>query len=248
MVISKLKPKLKTAAAPRDPVRERLLEVARELFAQRGVDEVTVRDLAEAAAANVAAVNYHFGSKDGLLMVLFRREARVVVERRMLALQAAQALSKSPLPQRLEAFVRALIEPPLRWVLTEEVRTLYVPTLLRAATRARSELGCIMERESLDLQPFAEALGQLLPALPRDEVYWRLHFLLGLEHSLISDLPRLQQLSGGLCDTTDIDAVIARTVAFAVQGLAPPAKAAAARAATRAASPPARSAKHKKLA
>jgi AcrR family transcriptional regulator len=210
----------KGAATPRDPARERLLEVALGLFSERGVDTVTVRELAEAAEVNVAAVNYYFGSKDGLLLVLFRREAKLLVEQRQARLREAEAC-EGPLALQLELFVRALLEPVLRWCLQPHVRSLYVPTLLRAATRSQSELHSIMERESEALQPFAAALGRMLPALPAQEVYWRLHYLLGLEHSLISDLPRLKQLSNGLCDTADVDGIVARTVAFALNGLVP---------------------------
>lgn len=208
------------AGAPRDPARERLLEVAKELFATQGVDAVTVRHLADAAAVNVAAVNYYFGSKDGLLLVLFRREAKVLVEQRRQKLLEFEGC-RGPVTERLELLVRALIEPVLRWCIRPEVRSLYVPTLLRAALKGQSELRAITERESQDLQPFASALSGLLPELPRDEVYWRLHYVLALEHSLISGLPRLDQLSNGLCDTTDIDAIVDRTVRFALRGLAP---------------------------
>ncbi len=209
----------------RDPARERLLEVAQDLFALHGVEAVTVRALAEAAAVNVAAVNYYFGSKDGLLLVLFRREAKVLVEQRMARLHDAEACV-GHLAERLELFVRALLEPVLRWCLQPHVRTLYVPTVLRAAaTPGHSELSAITERESQDLQPFAAALGRMLPELTPAEIYWRLHYLLGLEHSLIGDLPRLKQLSKGLCDTTDVDAIVARTLAFALHGLLPQAAA-----------------------
>jgi AcrR family transcriptional regulator len=208
------------AGVPRDPARERLLEVAHELFSARGVDSVTVRELAEAAKVNVAGVNYYFGSKDGLLLVLFRREAKVLVEQRMKRLGEAECC-EGPLTLRLELFVRALLEPVLRWCLQPRVRTLYVPTLQRAATRSHGDLQVIMERESENLQPFVAALGRMLPEIPPEEVYWRLHFLLGLEHSLIGDLPRLEQLSKGLCETTDIDRIISRIVAFALHGLVP---------------------------
>lgn len=217
--------KVAPVAAARDPARERLLEVGQALFAQHGVDAVTVRALAEAAEVNVAAVNYYFGSKDGLLLVLFRREAKALVEQRMLRLRDAEACD-GPLAQRLELFVRALLEPVLRWCLQPHVRTLYVPTVLRAAaTPGHGELAAITERESRDLQPFAAALRVMLPALSLEEIYWRLHYLLGLEHSLIGDLPRLKQLSGGVCDTTDIERIVARTLAFALHGLLPEAAA-----------------------
>jgi AcrR family transcriptional regulator len=207
-------------AAKTDRARERLLETARDLFGRQGVDEVTVRDLAEAANVNVAAVNYYFGSKDGLLLVLFRREAKLLVEQRLERLREAEASTGSQV-ERLELFVRALLEPVIRWCLQPHVRSLYVPTLLRAAAHGGSELRSIIERESQDLQHFASALGRMLPANSLEETYWRLHYLLGLEHSLISDLPRLKQLSNGLCDTTDVDRIVTRTVAFALHGLVP---------------------------
>lgn len=206
-------------APVRDAVRERLLQVARELFSKHGVDEVTVRTLAEAAGVNVAAVNYYFGSKDGLLLVLFRREARAIVEQRLARLREAEN-DEGPLSKRLELFVRALLEPALRLCLQPQVQSLYVPTLLRAATRGPIGFRAIADRENQSLQPFAAALGKMLPHLPVDEVYWRLHYLLGLEHSFIGDLERLKLLSNGVCDITDVDRMVERTVAFAAHGLA----------------------------
>ena len=50
-----------------DQTRARLLDAAREMFSQNGFQSVTVREICRRAEANVAAVNYHFGSKDGLL-------------------------------------------------------------------------------------------------------------------------------------------------------------------------------------
>ena len=50
--------------------RRRLLDTAAQLFSQRGFKNVTVRDLCDEANANVAAVNYHFGSKDGLYLAV----------------------------------------------------------------------------------------------------------------------------------------------------------------------------------
>lgn len=208
-----------SGAPVRDAVRERLLEVARELFARHGVDNVTVRTLAEVADVNVAAVNYYFGSKDGLLLVLFRREARVIVEQRLQRLREAEEC-KGPLSRQLELFVRALLEPALRWCLQPQVQSLYVPTLLRAVTRGQAGLRAIIERENQNLQPFAVALGKMLPHLPVDEVYWRLHYLLGLEHSFVGDLERLNLLSNGVCDTANVDRMVERTVAFATHGLA----------------------------
>ena len=57
-----------TAESPSDAsTRQRLLHTAAQLFAVHGFDNVSLRDLTTAAATNLAAVNYHFGSKDGLV-------------------------------------------------------------------------------------------------------------------------------------------------------------------------------------
>jgi AcrR family transcriptional regulator len=63
----------KGAAPQLESSRERLLAVGTELFGRRGVDGTTIRDLAEAAGVNVAAVHYHFGGKDELYAVVIER-------------------------------------------------------------------------------------------------------------------------------------------------------------------------------
>ena len=53
--------------------RERLLDAAKYLFAQRGVDATSLRHITAEAAANLASVNYHFGSKEALFRAVFVR-------------------------------------------------------------------------------------------------------------------------------------------------------------------------------
>ena len=75
--------------------------------------------------------------------------------------------------------------------------------------------------------PFANSLTRTLPGLPQEEIFWRLHFTLALMHYTITDLRRLEAISGGICDLGDTDALIARMVGFAVAGFEAPALAAA---------------------
>ena len=60
--------------------RDRLIEVAAEMFADRGLEKTTVREICAAAGANVAAVNYHFGGKDGLYHAVIQTAIRVMRE------------------------------------------------------------------------------------------------------------------------------------------------------------------------
>ena len=89
-----------------EPAREALIAVAERLFAERGVDAVTVRDIVkEAGQRNSSAVQYHFGNKEGLL--------RAILEPHQARLDARRAEMLDQLGERpgLEALIEALIRP-----------------------------------------------------------------------------------------------------------------------------------------
>ena len=82
-----------------------LLSEAERLFAERGIEHVAVRDITEAAGANVAAVNYHFTSKQGLIEVLVDRGAGEYARRRGRFLDALEDDESTDLRQIVEALV-----------------------------------------------------------------------------------------------------------------------------------------------
>ena len=89
--------------------KQRLLEAAEQLFADRGFESVSVRDVTQLAKANVAAINYHFGSRDGLIAMVVLRYVSPINEERMLRLEALEKkfTGKSvPIEEVLDAFVR----------------------------------------------------------------------------------------------------------------------------------------------
>src|SRR5262249_56411576 len=86
-----------------------LLGVAEELFATKGFNAVSGRDIAQAAGANPGSVTYHFTTKDGLLLEIYRRHCGPMNQRRAELLAAARRVRD---PQdRLEAIVRAYVLP-----------------------------------------------------------------------------------------------------------------------------------------
>ena len=87
--------------------RDRLLDEAERLFAERGFEATSVRDITAAAGANLAAVNYHFGGKDKLYREVFRRRLSAVKEQRLAAVRAASGA------ESLEAVVRSFTEAVL---------------------------------------------------------------------------------------------------------------------------------------
>ncbi|HNX51444.1 MAG TPA: CerR family C-terminal domain-containing protein [Thermoanaerobaculaceae bacterium] len=93
--------------------RERLLDAAEMLFASRGFAATSVRHVTKAAGCNLAAVNYHFGSKLGLYQEVFRRRMDAVREQRMAGLRRAAAIEEGPgaLEAVLNTFASSFIEP-----------------------------------------------------------------------------------------------------------------------------------------
>ena len=95
--------------------RERLLEAAERLFAERGFRATSVRALTSEARCNVASVNYHFGGKEGLYREMFRRRLVVLREQRIAGIRRAmdEAGGGASLEVTLGAFTRAFLEPHL---------------------------------------------------------------------------------------------------------------------------------------
>ena len=96
-----------TTSEPDRETRARLLEEARTLFAAQGFRHVTVREICRAANANVAAINYHFGDKQGLYRMLID-EAMVIM--RQTSQQAEAAGDGGNAEQRLRAFIRVFLQ------------------------------------------------------------------------------------------------------------------------------------------
>src|SRR5215472_7846744 len=91
--------------------KSRLLGVAERLFADQGFDGVSVRQLTAAAGVNLAAVNYHFGSKEGLLSAIFEQRCRPMNEERLRRL--SDCAEHAHRPPMLEQIIAAFIAPAL---------------------------------------------------------------------------------------------------------------------------------------
>jgi AcrR family transcriptional regulator len=194
-----------------------LFATAERLFAIRGFRCVSVRDITAQAGVNLASVNYHFGSKDALLFEIFRRRtAELNRERaRMLHEAAGRHGGRPPLREILTA----LIAPPLRWSAPGSDRRIAIQFIIRARSEGSEAVREVLRGDVSHLSRFAEALIAVRPDLPREDVYWRLHFVLGMNHNnRFAEFDRLSALSGGLTREGDTEALLGRMVDFAEAG------------------------------
>ena len=207
----------------RKATKERILDAAEELFAERGFDGTSLRAITSGAGVNLAAVNYHFRSKNDLIHEVFSRRLAPINARRLGMLDACESEAGNGLLP-LEKVLRAFVEPILRPEGIMAAGRLSLQTLLG---RMYAEPGRNVRRIFLGemegvVRRFRGAFQRALPEVPPVELFWRLHFTIGaMAHTLAASWI-IEMLSGGLCDPSDVDGTIERLVAFAVTGLESP--------------------------
>jgi len=173
--------------------KERILGAAEELFAQQGFSGTSLRQVTSRADVNLAAVNYHFGSKENLVNEVFRRRLDELSARRMAAL--AEAL-QAPAP-RLESLLAAFIEPALALTLDRQGGSAFVRVLARAFAEKNEGLRRFLsDNYGHVLREFARALAGELPALDKERLYWRLDFVAGALTYAMADFGLIKRPAG----------------------------------------------------
>jgi AcrR family transcriptional regulator len=201
-----------------DHTRSAILAAAERLYADRGFGDVTLRDIVAEANVNLAAVNYHFGSKDELIAELFVTRSIATNRERLRELKAAEDEGGGRAP--LDAILRALVGPPLRGCLgPENQRSAAARFMIRASIESVPPIRRIRNREIDHLRKFAAAMRRSLPDRSDEEIFWGLHFALAMAHHTIRESERLIKLSEEKCDLDDVEGIIARVVSVAVMAL-----------------------------
>ena len=201
-----------------DRTRTAIITAAERLYAERGFADVTLRDIVAAADVNLAAVNYHFGSKDELIAELFVSRSLATNRERLNELKAAE--DKGGGRADVAAVLRALVGPTLRGCLGPgQQRSDAARFMIRASIESVPPIRKIKNREIGHLKRFAAAMQRSLPDHALVDLYWGLHFALAMAHQTIRDTERLDKLSDGLCDFNDVGGIVERIVAVSAMSL-----------------------------
>jgi AcrR family transcriptional regulator len=198
-------------------MRENLLDHAEALFARHGLHGVTVREVARAAHVDPALVHYYFGTKSALFDAVFTRRADILNAERMRSMDAyARAAGDHP---TVEGAIDAFLEPILRRSLRRDTGWQNYLALVALVNNSPQWGGEMMTRF---FDPVIRRLIELIrPCIPgaRDEnLFWCYHFLSGALTLSFSQTGRIDRLSGGLCVSTDMEALYRRMVPFIAAG------------------------------
>ena len=173
--------------------KERILGAAEELFAQQGFGATSLRQVTSRADVNIAAVNYHFGSKENLVNEVFRRRMDEMSAQRLEMLRAA----RSERPGALEAVLAAFVEPALALAGDPGGGGAFIRVIARAYAEKNDGLRAFLsERYGHVQREFARALAECLPGLSKEELYWRLDFLGGALTYAMADFGLIKRPAG----------------------------------------------------
>jgi len=201
-----------------DQTRTAILAAAERLYADRGFGDVTLRDIVAEANVNLAAVNYHFGSKDELIAELFVTRSLALNKERLRELREAEEAGNGRAD--IAEVLRALVGPTLRGCLgPENQRSTPARFMIRVSIESVPAIRRIRNREIDHLRKFIAAMRRSLPDRSEVELYWGLHFALAMAQQTVRDSERLAKLSEGKCNVDDVEGVIQRVVDVAVMGL-----------------------------
>ena len=169
-------PATKTAPAE---TRQRVLDAAEKVFARDGISRATVRQITTEAGVNVAAVNYHFGSREGLIEAVFERHASEVNADRNRGLDEVLLAAGDGRP-RLTGILEAYLGAPLeRLARREEDPVPFGQLLSQLFSEPPEIVEPLMRRHfAPTTERFLEAIASSLPDLPRSEVEFRFRFVI----------------------------------------------------------------------
>ena len=204
--------------------KTRILDAAEQLFTEHGFEATSLRSLTSAASVNLAAVNYHFGSKEELFQAVLTRRLDPMNQERIELLEKLERESGGR-PISVEKILSSMLIPALRLARDEKRGG---KNFLRVLGRAYADPAPFI-RHFLSAQyvemigRYKEAFLKSLPHLSRQELTWRLHFVMGALSYTLAGTDALRLFAQVTPDKDNDELLLQRLAPFLVAGLKAPA-------------------------
>lgn len=201
--------------------KQRLLDAAERLFARNGFHCTSLRALTAEAGTNLAAVNYHFGSKEALIEAVFERRLTPLNAARRERLEAVrQKYCRQGLQPPVDETLRAFIEPTLEFRDIGPGARDFIALVGRALGEADGALrGLFFHLMEPVLVLLFETLSEALPDLPRTTVYWRLYFAMGAMSQVLCVGDRHLPQPDGVAMAIDSQEILQLLLPFIASGM-----------------------------
>lgn len=198
--------------------KTRILDTAERLFAQKGFDAVSLRNIIASAKVNLAAVHYHFGSKQALVHSVIARRLRPINGERLTNLTEARAKSGRR-PLKLERVLDCLFRPLFRVQADPKAGPTFARLVGRVMGERNEGLHKFMMGELAEvIIQFGAAFEAALPGLTKEEADWRSHFMAGAMAHTLCNADLLVRFTGTDADASDYESTVRRLIDFTAAG------------------------------
>ena len=200
------------------PPRQRVLEAAIELFAARGFDAVTVRDITARAKTNLAAVNYYFESKENLIRVVFKHVSHPINMLRLEKLSAYEDAHKE-MPLEVEPILRTLVEPVIRIMMEKSVLSDLAQIYAYCVMWPPSILTVAFEQGANDemITRYIDAFSRAMPGWAKEEIGWAFYFATGAIFTSTRDSKKnfhIRRVTNNKMNTSSSDVISEQLIRF----------------------------------
>jgi AcrR family transcriptional regulator len=207
--------------------RERILDAGERLFMAHGYEGTSMRLITSEASVNLAAVNYHFGSKESLIQEVFRRRLDWLNDERLrvlIEMEAAAAGKPLKPSQIVDGFFGTLLRMADD---NERGGVTFLRLLGRTLTEPSEFIRTFLAHEyATVMERYKEAFFKALPDVPKAEIVWRFHFMLGATSYAIAGTDALRLVTDWQVEEADavdrVDRLVPRLMSFLMGGLRAP--------------------------
>lgn len=201
--------------------KQKILNAAEQLFARQGYHATSLRAITATAGVNLAAVNYHFGGKEGLLESVFLRRLEPLNAARLEQLETVLARAEEAgRPPDCREILRTFVAPTFRLRERDAEAENFVALVGRALAEPQGVPMSIFMRHMAPLmERLFHALALSLPALSRETLFWRLHFVLGSLSHIMRCNERCMMIPAGVAIDLEGEALIRQFLDFTTAGL-----------------------------
>ena len=173
--------------------KSRILDAAEHLFAENGYHGTSLRMITADAEANLAAVNYHFGSKEALIVAVIERRLLPLNQIRTKRLEAAlaEAETNNSAPD-VRKILAAFIEPTLSFHSSSSGTKDFIALIGRALADPNDTARNIFISRIMPVFTLLhKSLAKALPQIDPETLHWRLHFMIGSLSHVMHNMNKL---------------------------------------------------------
>src|SRR5579872_4982631 len=192
---------------------EKILDTAEDLFSENGYSATSLRSITQAAGVNLAAIHYHFHSKDALLDAVIARRAEVMNRERSARLDECERRAGDGQPA-LEPVLEAFLIPVFELANHSRRGRVFVKLMSRVHSEAELFSQILQKHFSEVATRFAANLRRALPELSPEDLFLRLNFVMGAVLNALSGPRLVEALPGGHHPAPDGETVAARLIEF----------------------------------